>query len=181
MDELLPGLAVALFKNAWPARWAALAQHQQKLQLIAFGAVGLMLYLLLNYAYIKGEGYGFFATVFGYSLLAMAFALLLMSALQPGSVLARWRVPGAATLALWSYSLYLVHKPIGYIVKQQAPAQGWSDSTVLLLNMLISVAVSALLYKLVEAPAMRLRDRVFPDIFRPAPAAMPVAEAEASR
>ena len=168
MDELLPGLAVALLKNAYPNRWAALAQHQQKLQLIAFGAVALMLYLLLNYAYINGYGYGFFATVFGYSLLAMAFALLLMSVLQPGSLLAKWRVPGAATLALWSYSLYLVHKPIGYIVKQQAQAQAWSDSTVLSLNIILSLAVSALLYKLVEAPAMALRDRIFPDIFRPA-------------
>ena len=180
MDELLPGLAVALFKNAWPTRWAALAQHQQKLQWIAFGAVAGMLYLLLNYAYIKGEGYGFFATVFGYSLLAMAFALLLMSALQPGSLLARWRVPGAATLALWSYSLYLVHKPIGYMIKQEAPLQGWSDSTVLLLNILLSLAVSALLYKLVEAPAMALRDRVYPDIFRLTPAAKSVAEAKAA-
>ncbi len=180
MDELLPGLAVALFKNAYPTRWAALAQHQQKLQLIGFGTVALMLYLLLNFAYIKGEGYGFFATVFGYSLLAMAFALLLASALQPGSLLARWRIPGAATLALWSYSLYLVHKPIGYIIKQQASAQGWSDSTVLLLNVLLSLAVSALLYKLVEAPAMALRDRVYPDIFRPALAAAPVAKAKAA-
>lgn len=168
MDELLPGLAVALFKNAYPARWSALAQHQTKLQLLAFGAVAVMCYLLLNYGYIKGEGYGFFATVFGYSLLAMAFALLLASALQPGSLLARFQIPGAATLALWSYSLYLVHKPIGFIIKQQAPQYGWSDGLVLLLNIAISLGVSALLYKLLEAPAMALRDRVYPDIFRPA-------------
>jgi peptidoglycan/LPS O-acetylase OafA/YrhL len=108
----------------------------------------------------------------------MAFALLLMSALQPGSLLARWQVPGAATLALWSYSLYLVHKPIGFIINQQAEIQDWSGSTVLLLNIILSLAVSALLYMLVEAPAMRLRDRVYPDIFRPALAATPVAGAQ---
>jgi peptidoglycan/LPS O-acetylase OafA/YrhL len=166
MDELLPGLALALFKNAYPTRWRGLAQHQQKLQLLAFAAVAIMLYLLLNYAYIKGEGYGFFATVFGYSLLAMAFALLLASALQPGSLLAKYRIPGAATLALWSYSLYLVHKPIGFIINTQAESAGWSSTTVLTLNIVLSLMVSGVLYKLIEAPAMKLRDRIAPSIFQ---------------
>ena len=115
-------------KNAYPTRWQGLAQYAQKLQLLAFIAVAIMLYLLLNYGYIEGQGYGFFATVFGYSLLAMAFALLLASALQPGSLLAKYRIPGAATLALWSYSLYLVHKPIGFIITTQAKTTGWSSN-----------------------------------------------------
>ncbi len=166
MDELLPGLALALFKNAYPGRWQRLANHQQRLQCIAFAAVAIMLYILLNYSYIKGQGYGFFTTVFGYSLLAMAFALLLASALQPHSLLARFRVPGAATLALWSYSLYLVHKPIGFIITTQAKTTGWSATTVLILNIVLSLVVSGVLYKLIEAPAMKLRDRIAPSIFR---------------
>jgi peptidoglycan/LPS O-acetylase OafA/YrhL len=166
MDELLPGLALALFKNAYPTRWQGLAQHAQKLQLLAFAAVAIMLYLLLNYGYIKDQGYGFFATVFGYSLLAIAFALLLASALQPGSLLAKYRIPGAATLALWSYSLYLVHKPIGFIITTQAKTTGWSSTTVLILNIVLSLVVSGVLYKLIEAPAMKLRDRLAPNIFK---------------
>lgn len=166
MDELLPGLALALFKNAYPTRWQGLAQHTQKLQLLAFAAVAIILYLLLNYGYIKGQGYGYFATVFGYSLLALAFALLLASALQPGSLLAKYRIPGAATLALWSYSLYLVHKPIGFIITTQAKTTGWHSTTVLILNIVLSLTVSAVLYKLIEAPAMKLRDRLAPNIFK---------------
>ena len=37
-----------LFKNAYPTRWQGLAQHTQKLQLLAFAAVAIILYLLLN-------------------------------------------------------------------------------------------------------------------------------------
>jgi peptidoglycan/LPS O-acetylase OafA/YrhL len=59
-----------------------------------------------------GGGFGFGPSVFGYPLLALAFAVLTLSALSPGSPLHRWRVPGAAALAAGSYAMYLVHKPV---------------------------------------------------------------------
>ena len=85
-------------------------------------AVLVALYGVLRHYYVDGYGYPFFMSVFGYSLVAMAFALLVVSALSPQSPLYRIRIPGVHHLALWSYSIYLTHKPIAYLLKaNQAP------------------------------------------------------------
>ncbi len=51
----------------------------------------------------------------GYSSIAMAFALLVATALSPSSWLGRIQIPGAYHLAAWSYSIYLSHKAIDHI------------------------------------------------------------------
>jgi peptidoglycan/LPS O-acetylase OafA/YrhL len=164
-DEFLPGVAVALLKHAHPQRWMALMQRGQTLLVLGLLACAAMLAALLKGYYIDGYGYGFSMTAFGYSLNAMAFALLVMAALSPHSALARWHVPGARPLALWSYSLYLSHKAVGYIVKTQMapvdPNSGW----LLLAVVLVSLAVGWALHRAVEAPFMALRRRWVPSNF----------------
>jgi peptidoglycan/LPS O-acetylase OafA/YrhL len=166
-DELLPGVAVAWLRNAHPRIWQALMQRGQVLLLVGTAATVAMLYGALRHYYVDGHGYGFFMTTFGYSLIAMAFALLMMAALSPASWLQRWRVPGAATLALWSYSIYLTHKAVGHVIKGWTP--GWPAPLRLLLVTLVSLAVGALLFKLVEQRFMRLRARWCPSNFAPQP------------
>jgi peptidoglycan/LPS O-acetylase OafA/YrhL len=161
-DEFLPGIAVALLKNFHPQAWRKVQAHGQALLVAAIAAVGAMLYGVHSHYYVDGVGYGFFMTVFGYSLMAMAFALLLMAALSPTSWLHRVRIPGAATVALWSYSIYLTHKAVGFVVKGQAAPFGLSPLVVLLVTGVLSLAVGGALYWLVEKPFMALRQRHFP-------------------
>jgi peptidoglycan/LPS O-acetylase OafA/YrhL len=52
------------------------------------------------------------------------------------------------------------------MINKQAETIGWSTTTVLVLNIVLSLVVSGVLYKLIEAPAMKLRDRVAPSIFK---------------
>jgi len=167
-DEFLPGVAVALLKNAHPTLWARLMQHGQRLLLIGGVAVGAMFWGLHQSYYIDGYGYGFVMSAFGYSLMAMAFALLLLAALSPTSWLYRLRIPGALPLALWSYSIYLSHKAIAVIVQQQLQPFALGPGIELLLITLASVAGGALLYAVVEAPFMALRQRAFPSSFHSA-------------
>ncbi|MBK7617542.1 MAG: acyltransferase [Vitreoscilla sp.] len=164
-DEFLPGVAVALLKHAHPQRWATLMQRGQALLVLGLLACAAMLTALLKGYYIDGYGYGFAMTTFGYSLGAMAFALLVMAALSPHSALARWSLPGARQLALWSYSIYLSHKAVGHIVKTQlAPADPTSGG-LLLAVALASLAVGWALYRAVEMPFMALRRRWVPSNF----------------
>jgi peptidoglycan/LPS O-acetylase OafA/YrhL len=162
-DELLPGVALAWLRHAHSHAWQALMQRGQALLLAGTVATAAMLYGALRHYYIDGHGYGFFMTTFGYSLIAMAFALLVAAAASPASWLHRWRVPGAAPLALWSYSIYLTHKAVGHVVKTWTP-DGPAPLRLLLVT-LVSLAVGALLYKLVEQPFMRLRERWCPSNF----------------
>ena len=164
-DEFLPGVAVALIRNFHRDTWDRMLRHGN-----AWLAAGLVstagVYWLLERSYwIDGHGYGFAGTAFGYSLVAMAFSLLVVAAMSPGSLLYRFRVPGAAALAAWSYAVYLVHKPVSQIVKAQLAPAGIGPWGVLAIAALASLAGGWLLHRVVETPFMNLRDRRLPSNF----------------
>jgi len=176
-DEFIPGVAVAMLKNFHRPAWDGLMARGGRLSAIGAVAVAAMLTLAWRSYYIDGVGWGFFMTAFGYSLLALSFAVLVAAALSPEAKALRWRIPGARPLALWSYSTYLSHKPLAYYLAQQLKPLGVSDGARLAIISVACVAMGGLLYKLVEAPFMALRDRWVPSNFRDGarPAGLPAA------
>ncbi|HNY46408.1 MAG TPA: acyltransferase [Casimicrobium sp.] len=163
-DELLPGVAVALIKNFHVNAWQWLMERGRALFAVGVSCVAVMLCALFNLYEIPDYGYGFAMTAFGYSLLAMAFAVLLASALSPASPLNAWRVPGAAQLAAWSYALYLTHKAVAHMLRTPLKTYGIDPNTALGV-VVVSIACLAagwLLYRLVETPFMAIRARYFP-------------------
>lgn len=168
-DEFLPGIAVALVKNYRPLVWQRLMARGAALFWVGMAATLAVLYGVLKHYYVDDYGYPFFMSVFGYSLVAIAFSLLVASALSPHSPLQRVRMPGGYSLALWSYSIYLTHKPIAYMLKGVLAPYALPQSALVLVIAAASVAVGAVLYRLVELPFMQLRDRGFPSLFRAAP------------
>ena len=161
-DEFIPGVAVAMLRNFHRPLWDRLMAHGPAIFVAGAAATLAMLAAAWRLYYVDGVGYGFFMTAFGYSLLALAFALLVMAALSPRPTPLRWHVPGAAPLALWSYSTYLSHKPLAYFLAHRLEPLGVSDGTRLAIITLACIAMGGLLYKLVEAPCMALRDRWVP-------------------
>lgn len=164
-DEFLPGVALALVRHGHPRLWRRVMDHGRAVLWVGLAACAALFYGALNMYYIDGYGYGFFMTAFGYSLLACAFALLVVGALSPRTLLHRLHVPGARQLALWSYSIYLIHKPVGHIVGQLATRWAAPGQVTLLATTLLSLGAGALLYYLVERPGMRLRARLAPSNF----------------
>jgi peptidoglycan/LPS O-acetylase OafA/YrhL len=158
-DELLAGVALALLKNRHGVAWHRITAHGNAL--LAAGALvtGSAVLLFLR------EHYGMAATVFGYPLLALGMSLLVLAALAPGSLLHRVRVPGASRLALWSYAIYLVHKQVCVMLAGPLASAGYGpeDWRAIALSLAASVAAGWLLYRLVEAPVMALRERLVPD------------------
>lgn len=165
-DEFVPGLAVALLKHLHPQTWQRIVARGRASFALGVTATAAMLWAMHRWYYIDGYGYGFAMSAFGYSAIAAAFAILVASALSPTSPLHRVRIPGAYQLALWSYSIYLSHKPLAHVLNQYGQKHGWSSSTTLVAITVASVVLGATLYALVEAPFMRLRDRRFPRNFR---------------
>jgi peptidoglycan/LPS O-acetylase OafA/YrhL len=163
-DEFIPGVAVAMLKNFHRATWDRLMARGGPLSAVGAVAVAAMLTLAYRDYYVAGA-WGFFMTTFGYSLLAMAFALLVAAALSPSARVLRWRIPGADRLALWSYATYLSHKPLAYFLAHRLEPLGVSDGTRLAIIAVACVAMGGVLYWLVEAPFMALRDRVVPSNF----------------
>lgn len=170
-DEFLPGVAVAMLKNFHRPVWDGITRHGQRVLAAGTAATAFMLYLLYRSYYIRGEGYGFAMTAVGYSLMAMAFAVLVIAALSPGSWLHRVRIPGAYHIALWSYSIYLSHKALAAIVAPRLAAWNVPPAITAAIAGAVCIAAGALLYRLVETPFMAFRARRFatnfPDETRP--------------
>ncbi len=175
-DEFIPGVAIAMLKNFHRPTWDRLMARGGLLSAVGAVAVAAMLTLQHLYYYVDGQGWGFAMTTFGYSLNAWAFALMVAATLSPNARVLCWRIPGTPQLALWSYSIYLSHKSLAMFLGHQLKPLGMSDSARLAIIALACVAVGGLLYKLVEAPFMALRDRLVPSNFRGgAPAPAPLA------
>jgi peptidoglycan/LPS O-acetylase OafA/YrhL len=168
-DELVCGVALALLKNYHAGAWA---------RITAFGnwtlAAGATL-LGLAWALLLEDHYGLMVTVIGYPLLGLSFSLLLIAALSSGSLLQRARVPGAASIALWSYAIYLTHKQLCVLMRVPLQAEGWGPESWQAIGIMsvASIVAGWLLYLLVETPFMKLRDRYVPSNF--AKPAAPVA------
>lgn len=163
-DEFLPGIALAMLKNLHPELWAKLRRHGWAWLLSGIAACALMFYISYHYYYIEGYGYGFFMTGFGYSLQAWAFALLVMAALAEKNPLQSWQIPGAAQLALYSYAIYLSHKPLAHVLRNQFKTLSHGELMVLIT--VCCIVVGAALHYLLEAPIMSLRARWVPHHFK---------------
>ena len=161
-DEFLPGVAVAMLKHFHAPLWARITGHGQAVLAMGSLFTALLLWGVFRFYYVEGQGYGFFMTAFGYSLLAMAFAVLVVAALSPGSWLHRVRLPGALPLALWSYSIYLSHKAVAHVLQGQLQPLGLAPWLQWLVITLACVGVGALMFQAVERPVMRWRDRHVP-------------------
>jgi peptidoglycan/LPS O-acetylase OafA/YrhL len=159
-DELLAGVALALLKHSHAAVWAWLMGQGRLLLAAGMGVSALALRWFLV------DHYGLWTTVFGFPLLALGCALLILAALAPESPLHRIRVPGAASLALWSYAIYLVHKQIGILVGQAMGGAGFGPGHPATIAAALAASVLAgwLLYRMVETPFMRLRERYVPSM-----------------
>ena len=152
-DELLAGVALAMVRNFHPSLWQRLTKHGNSMLAAGMALTALVFWLLVEYHF------SWAMSVFGYPLLAVAFAALLLAALSEGSLLQRTRIPGMGAIAIWSYSIYLTHKQLCILL-----AEYWPPTEPLSIAVMIgaSIFVGWLLYSAVETPFMMLRDRFIP-------------------
>jgi peptidoglycan/LPS O-acetylase OafA/YrhL len=164
-DELLAGVALALLKHRAPGPWNRILAHGNALLAAGTAVIGAA------FAWFIDDHYAFAQTVAGYPLLALGFSLLILAALAPDSLLHRVRVPGAASLALLSYAIYLTHKSVSILVAARMAQAGYGAEAPVTIAacMLASLAAGWLLFILVETPFMRLRAR-WDAALSPAPA-----------
>jgi peptidoglycan/LPS O-acetylase OafA/YrhL len=153
LDGLLAGVTLALVKLFRPAWWAAWGRHANY---ILCGGIALVACSV----WIFADRFGAIGTVVGFPLLAVGFAMLVMSAADPRSWLARIRIPGAQTMAMLAYSLYLTHKEVAHLDALYLPrvmaSPDWHAAALIAASCL---AVAALLYVCIERPFLILRDR----------------------
>jgi peptidoglycan/LPS O-acetylase OafA/YrhL len=158
-DELVPGVAIAMLKNFHPGLYENILKRGNSLLLAGLASVVGIMYCLKNDFPNPAV-----VTAFGFSLLAMSFGLLTLAALSRNSLLNRLRIPGATNLALWSYAVYLIHKPIFMALRPQLERLHIDTNSPLTVLSVFAAGIFGgwLLFKFVESPCMRLRSRWFP-------------------
>jgi peptidoglycan/LPS O-acetylase OafA/YrhL len=155
MDALAWGALVALalpgVTSARGPRWALLAAAAATLAV--FGLTG-------------GNLDNRLFVVFGYSLLAALFALLLANVLllPPRHWLRRaMRNPVTVWIGMTSYTTYLIHRPVQLLVEHLADPAAHAllyRAAVLAVSLAAAFALSGLSWYLVEQPVLRLKDRL---------------------
>lgn len=155
LDGLLAGVAVAALRVHHPGFFEALLRR-------SYALLGAGLALLGAAWFLCREQWSFEASVYGYPLVALGYALLLIALLKPGGLFDRSNVL-TARIARYSYAWYLVHKLVIHATQQALSAYLNPEGNALMACCLASSLFAAfLLNRLVEGPALRLREKIFP-------------------
>jgi peptidoglycan/LPS O-acetylase OafA/YrhL len=160
LDGLLTGVTLAIVRTFRPAWWNALMQRGHALFLTGAVCVTCVVWMFRKQDLGSDTGSAMWGVIVGFPLLALGLGLITASSVSKNGLLARVRVPGAATIAALAFSLYLTHKAVGNIVKHHFPRitepQGPSSW---LLYAVTCLSAAVLLHVAVERPFLRLRDR----------------------
>ena len=156
LDELIFGVAIAMLRNFHKNIWERITQKGNLILLLGIISSGVTFYLFIQYHF------SLFMTAVGYPLLGLSFAALTLAALSPNSYLYKIRIPGAAFLAVCSYSIYLIHKPISVIIYRELFKLGVVPTSFISVFVitLVTVVSSWLLYVCIESPFLKLRDKI---------------------
>lgn len=157
LDSLVLGVSLALLKIYQSKLWTRITKNGNAIFIL--GVIG---YCCVAYLFQHGSSNQFFSVVLNYSLLALSSTALMLSVLSENSLLANVKIPGAMTLATWSYAIYLTHKPLMHLIHQLLLHWHLADSVLITFTSSIFVLLAGgwMLYTCVEKPFLRLREKI---------------------
>ncbi len=161
LDGLIFGVLLAAYRCFHPEHWRRYADPRLTLCLgLACIFASGFLFHFPSARFVGGPALSFVGAVFGYPLFSLGCALLLSASLSWEQLFPTWRVPGAAVIAMISYSLYLSHKMTSHAVQLLLSPESLTGSQGLVIYYASSIAGGAVLWWLIERPFLRLRDRL---------------------
>ena len=165
-DALMIGMLGAWLATRFPKAWLRSAFLSGLSGLVLLVAMYATLWKFENGRLVFGDD-NYFARTFRFTSVSLGFALLLpwasawkLAAENVGSMAVR-------KIALWSYSLYLVHLPLFLLVSHAGFGPGQPMPLTKALTSFSfqiggAIILSALLYRFFEAPCTRLREKAAP-------------------
>jgi peptidoglycan/LPS O-acetylase OafA/YrhL len=159
LDGLLAGVGLATIRTFRPVWWRALMMQGHALFFTGVFCVGCVVWMVRNQNLGSSSGSALCDIIIGFPLLSVGLGLITASSVSNNGWLARFKIPGAETVATLAFTLYLTHKAVGNIVMLSFPGitapQGplsWVLYTV------ACVSAAWVLHIIVERPFLRLRD-----------------------
>lgn len=154
LDGLLLGVGLAALATFRPRAWERLTGGGNFFLLPGLAA-------LIGAWFLCYDEFSLAASVFGFPLVSLGYACLVLAALSPDCFLHRHSSRVTAFVAAVSYSFYLTHKGVIRLVQDGLTSQGVDvkSNLVLLLCLLAALTFAYLLRRGVELPFLRWRDR----------------------
>ena len=160
IDGLLAGVLLAALRAFRPASWTRLLSHGRALLATGLALLG---------ATAQVDPLCHAGAVFLFPLVALGCACLLLGVLSPRTPFSHRALPGARTLALLAFSLYLTHRQVyAWLDDMTGDLAAHAPSAAFVLYNAAALSIAWLLYAVVERPGLRLRARMLAARARPA-------------
>lgn len=159
LDGVVFGALIALVKNHHATFWGKLTGIRHSDVILFSGIIVLVLCSILE----RNPNLDILEAGFGYTLRSLGCALLLLSALSPNCLLYKIRIPGAQTLAILAFAIYLIHKMTIYgslRLLSDIPLFDETGVPFLLAAIAMTLLASWLLHRGIERPFLTLRDKL---------------------
>ncbi len=151
LDPLLLGVGVALIETFTPRAWAFFLRQRVLFFLAGISLLGFAVFFcadMLAYA----------AAVFGYPLVALGFACLVVAALGFPNA----KLPGTRALAELAFTIYLLHKPIIHLLQERFADHDGLGALAICVGG--TLAAAWVLRNAIERPFLRLRQASNPNV-----------------
>ncbi|SEG02760.1 Peptidoglycan/LPS O-acetylase OafA/YrhL, contains acyltransferase and SGNH-hydrolase domains [Bryocella elongata] len=160
LDGLTAGVTLALLKTFRPATWDSLMQRGHTLFFAGIACVAPVIWMFRNLDLGSDEGSAKWGMIVGLPLLSLGLGLITASAMSRNGLIARYRIPGAQTIAALAFALYLTHKEVGHFLMEHVPTITKPHGPASWLLYATTIFATAwLLHIAIERPFLRLRDR----------------------
>lgn len=152
LDGLLVGVSIAGIYRFLPQVWKRMAEYGNHFFLLGI--------LVLTCAwFLCEEQMTFSATVFGFPLVAVGYGFLVISAVSETGFLYKWKSKVTAFIAAISYAVYLTHKGMIHMTRELFGGLEMDPNLMLVISLLTGSAGAFILYRLVEKPFMKWRNK----------------------
>lgn len=155
LDGFICGIVVALIQNNYHRLWHKITHYGNSL--LAIGMV-----LLACFITIITNRTSFLSATIGFPGISISFAIIILAALSNNSLLSKYRIPFCNRLALWSYAIYLLQKPVSVLCANYFSSIGLNNNAYLIIfiNFLIQILSGYIMFYLLESRFMLLRNKI---------------------
>jgi peptidoglycan/LPS O-acetylase OafA/YrhL len=155
LDGLLTGISIAGLIVFYPALKEKITRYSNLLLVIG------MIILAGTFFLCKVRA-SFNANIFGFPVIAIGFGFMVLAAISPGCILYKFKSRMTSSIAILSYSIYLIHKAITHLCILYFGDMGLDEDSywMLLLSIIFTILGALILRYTVEKPFLKLRDKL---------------------
>jgi peptidoglycan/LPS O-acetylase OafA/YrhL len=155
LDGLLTGISIAGFVVFFPVTKEKFMKYSNLLFL-----TGII--ILTSGCYFSYQRISFNANIYGFPLIAIGFGFIVFSAISPGCFLYKFKSRFTSSIAILSYSIYLIHKGVRHLCFVYLGKLGLHEESywMLLLSIIFTIIGALILRYSIEKPFLKLRDKL---------------------